>query len=308
MFKALVVLLWPAGIIAILAVTALLVRSRGREPVPATRQRHETTGNSVAVELRTARSSVIGMLLILVVGTVAVYAVTCLLGTLVVHAGPTIDKPIYNWMIHHRVHFWKAGMERLTKVGNTWTTWGACGAAAVCLAAFYRKDKWLPPVALGAAIVIDHFLTLALRHTFHRLGPPDSPLGTFPSGGCDRILVFYGLIAYLIWREVSGRKSTAIWSAGVVAALGFSEAYSRVYLTLHWFTDAVSGLVYGTLILAVFIATIRLVIGPGHRSGAVGVASVTVASASAAAELSDLADEPSHMAEETTGPPTATLP
>jgi membrane-associated phospholipid phosphatase len=301
MFKALVVLLWPAVIIAILAVTALLVRRRGREPVPATRQRHETTGSSVAVELRTARSSVIGMLLILVVGCVAVYAVTCLLGMLVVHAGPTIDKPIYNWMIHHRVHFWKAVMERLTKVGNTWTTWGACGAAAVCLAAFYRKDKWLPPVALGAAIVIDHFLTLALRHTFHRLGPPDSPFGTFPSGGCDRILVFYGLIAYLVWREVSGRKSTAIWSAGVVAALGFSEAYSRLYLTLHWFTDAVSGLIYGALILAVFIATIRLVIGPGRRSGAIGLASVTVASASAAAE-------PSLMADETTGPHTAALP
>jgi membrane-associated phospholipid phosphatase len=301
MFKALVVLLWPAVIIAILAVTALLVISRGREPVPATRQRHETTGNSVAVELRTARSSVIGMLLILVVGSVAVYGVTCLLGMLVVHAGPTIDKPIYNWMIHHRVHFWKAVMERLTKVGNTWTTWGACGAAAVCLAAFYRKDKWLPPVALGAAIVIDHFLTLALRHTFHRLGPPDSPFGTFPSGGCERIFVFYGLIAYLVWREVSGRKSTAIWSAGVVAVLGFSEAYSRLYLTLHWFTDAVSGLIYGALILAVFIATIRLVIGPGRRSGAIGPASVTVASASAAAE-------PSLMADETTGPHTAALP
>ena len=184
---------------------------------------------------------------------------------LVVHVGPSIDKPVYNWMIHHRVHAWKGVMNRLTKTGDTWTTWGAAVAAAACLAAFYRRDKWLPPVVLGAAIVIDHYLTLALRHTFHRLGPPDSPLGTFPSGGCDRIIVFYGLIAYLIWRAASGRRSTAIWLAGVVAALGFSEAYSRVYLTLHWFTDAVSGLIYGGLILAVFIATIGLVNGPARR-------------------------------------------
>ena len=77
-------------------------------------------------------------------------------------------------------------------------------------------------MVLGAAIFIDHYLTLALRHTFHRLGPPDSPLGTFPSGGCDRIIVFYGLIAYLIWRAVSGRRTTAIWLGGVIAALGFS--------------------------------------------------------------------------------------
>lgn len=263
MFKALVVLVWPVGIGAIFLLTAMAVKrwARDRSVPTAPLNGH---GDPLTA-LRTARSSIVGMLLILAVGALAVYALTCLLGVLVVHVGPSIDKPVYNWMIHHRVHAWKGAMNRLTKTGNTWTTWGAAVAAAACLAAFYRRDKWLPPVVLGAAIVIDHYLTLALRHTFHRLGPPDSPLGTFPSGGCDRIIVFYGLIAYLIWRAASGRRSTAIWLAGIVAALGFSEAYSRVYLTLHWFTDAVSGLIYGALILAVFIATISLVDGPGRR-------------------------------------------
>ncbi len=270
MLKALVVLLWFVGIAAILLGAALAARRlAGRaSPSPAAMNGHVHSGDghsgNAVTGLRAARSSIIGMLLILAVGAVAVYAVTCLLGVLIVHAGPSIDKPIYTWMLHHRVHFWKAVMNRLTKMGNTWTTWGAAAGAAACLAAFYRRRKWLPPVVLGAAIVIDHYLTLALRHTFHRLGPPDSPLGTFPSGGCDRIIVFYGLIAYLIWREVSGRRSTAIWLAGVVAALAFTEAYSRVYLTLHWFTDAVSGLIYGVLILAVFIATVRLVDGPAR--------------------------------------------
>ena len=264
MLKALAVLLWPVGIGAILVVTALLVRHRRDRPRHVAMNGH----GDAAVTLRGARSSIVGMLLILAVGALAVYAVTCLLGVLVVHAAPGLDKSIYTWMTGHQAHVWKAVMNRLTKIGNTWTTWGAAAAAAACLAAFYRRHKWLPPVALGAAIVIDHYLTLALRHTFHRPGPPDSPLGTFPSGGCDRIIVFYGLIAYLIWREVSGRKSTAVWLAGVVAVLAFSEAYSRVYLTLHWFTDAVSGLIYGCLILAVFIATIRLVEGPAaHRAG-----------------------------------------
>ncbi len=262
MFKALVVLLWPAGLVAIAVLTAISVKrwARDRSPVTAPMNGHGTT----LASRRAARSSIIGMLLILTVGAVAVYAVMCLLGVLVTHGGPSIDKPIYTWMIHHRVHLMKAVMERLTKMGNTWTTWGVAAGAAACLAAFCRRQKWLPPVVLGAAIFIDHYLTLALRHTFHRLGPPDSPLGTYPSGGCDRVIVFYGLIAYLIWREVSGRRSTAVWLAGVVTALGFTEAYSRVYLTLHWFTDAISGLIYGGLILAVFIATIRLVAGPAR--------------------------------------------
>jgi membrane-associated phospholipid phosphatase len=315
--KILVALLWPVGIVAILAATAMLARRAGRTSPQASGPQSEAGGINSIVGLRAARSSITGMLLILVVGAVAVYALTCLLGVLVVHTGLSIDKPIYGWMTHHRIHFWKAVMERLTKVGNTWTTWGAAGAAAVCLAAFYRKDKWLPPVALGAAVVIDHYLTLALRHTFHRLGPPDSPFGTFPSGGCDRIFVFYGLIAYLIWREVSGRKATAIWAAGIVAALGFSEGYSRGYLTLHWFTDIISGLIYGSLILAVFIVTIRLVAGQGIKPEAAGVTAGPVSAVDVAADLVSAVDvalgtppattETSPLPAETTSAPSPTL-
>jgi hypothetical protein len=265
MLKALVVLLWPAGIAVILTVTALVAKRSVRRYPLTTASMNGHHGGDLVVGVRAVRSSIVGMLLILVVGVAAVYALTFALGALIVHTGPSIDKPIYYWMIHNRVHFWQSVMDRVTKVGNTWTTWGAAVAAAVCLAAFYRSHKWLPPVALSAAIFIDHYLTLALRHTFHRIGPPDSPLGTFPSGGCDRIFVFYGLIAYLIWREVSGSRRAAIWSAGVIAALGFSEGYSRSYLTLHWFSDVISGIIYGCLILAVFIATIHLVVGPAPR-------------------------------------------
>jgi membrane-associated phospholipid phosphatase len=265
MSKALAVLLWPVGIGMILTVTAFWARRVGHLPAPATAPMNGHNGNDPVISPRSARSSIIGLLLILAVGAVVVYALTALLGMLTVHAGPTIDKPIYIWTIHHRVHFWTWVLDRVTKVGDTWTIWGAAAAAAVCLAAFYRKSKWLPPVALGAAIVLDHYVALALRHTFERPGPPDSPLGTFPSGGCDRIFVFYGLIAYLIWRELGGNRRMAIWAAGLVGALGFSEAYSRGYLTLHWFTDIVSGLIYGAMILAVFIVTIRLVDGPAPK-------------------------------------------
>ena len=188
-----------------------------------------------------------------------------LLGLLVVHHGLAIDHPIYTWTTHHRVHPWVQVMDRLTKIGDTWTCWAAAAAAAVCLSVTWRTRRWLPPVVLAACIFVDHYTTLALRHTFHRLGPPDSPLGTYPSGGCDRTVLFFGLIAYLLWREFSGRRRTAIWAGATVAALGFNEAYSRVYLTLHWFTDALSGLLFGGLLLVVCIIAIRFVAGPAIR-------------------------------------------
>ncbi len=194
-------------------------------------------------------------------GTLVVFGVMCALGLVVVHHGLAIDKPIFGWMSKHQVHVMAALMKRLTKLGDTWTTWGAALAAAACLAVTWRQRKWLPPVVLATTIVADHFTTLALRHVFHRLGPPTSPLGTYPSGGCDRVILFYGLIAYLLWREFSGQRRTAIAIAAAVGALGFNEAYSRVYLSLHWFTDALSGLLYGTLLLAIFIIAVHFVAG-----------------------------------------------
>jgi membrane-associated phospholipid phosphatase len=266
MLQALAVLLWPVGLGVILVVAGLLARRSENSVPPSTAPSEGHDSSEPVVGPRSAGSSIIGLLLILAAGALVVYALTALVGVLVVHGGPSIDKPIYSWVIHHRLQFWKSFMERATKVGDTWTTWGVSATAAVCLATFYRQRKWLPPVVLGAAIVFDHYLTLALRHTFHRLGPPGSLNGTYPSGGCDRSIILYGLIAYLIWREVGGSRRAAIWSAGVVAALSFSEAYSRAYLTLHWSTDIVSGLIYGALLLAVFIATIRLVDGPAQAA------------------------------------------
>jgi len=45
-------------------------------------------------------------------------------------------------------------------------------------------------------------------------------MATFPSGGAERCIIFYGLIAYLLWREFSGSRRAAVWSAAAVAALG----------------------------------------------------------------------------------------
>lgn len=266
MFRYLVALIWPAGMVIILG-AAFLASRRGQVipdgPAVAVREsgRHHSrragSGSPVAeVVAGSARIVVVS-----VIGAVVAFGLMCLLGLLVVNHGSAIDKPVFGWISTHQVHAVAAAMKRLTKIGDTWTAWGAAGAAAVCVAAASRERRWLAPVSLATLIVIDHFTTLALRHVFHRLGPPTSRLGTYPSGGCDRCIVFYGLIAYLIWREFSGKRSTAIWAAAAVAALGFNEAFSRVYLSLHWLTDALSGLLYGGLLLAGFILAVRMVGG-----------------------------------------------
>jgi membrane-associated phospholipid phosphatase len=268
--RYLVALIWPLGVAVLAGLTYLLIArldTMDATPMAARRGRRNHKASSAAADVTDAVWESARFGAVAVAGTLIVFGLMCALGLIVVHHGLAIDRPIFDWMTRHQVHVVAALMKRLTKLGDTWTTWGAALAAAACLAVTWRQRKWLPPVVLTAAIVIDHVTTLALRHVFHRLGPPTSPLGTYPSGGCDRVIVFYGLIAYLLWREFSGQRKIAIAIAAAVAALGFNEAYSRVYLSLHWFTDALSGLLYGTLLLVIFITAVQFVVGrPSQRS------------------------------------------
>ena len=142
MFKTLVVLIWPVGIGAIGLLTALAARRWASDRSLATAPLNGH-GETLATP-RAARSSIVGMLLILTVGALAVYAVTCLLGVLVVHAGPSIDKPVYSWIIHHRVHAWQAVMNRLTKIGQYLDRLG-CGRRGGRL-----PGRLLPPGEMAA--------------------------------------------------------------------------------------------------------------------------------------------------------------
>ena len=85
MLKALAILLWPVGVAVILMGTALLAKRLAARPAPSPAAMNGHGGDNPVVAPRAARSSIVGMLLILAVGAIAVYAVTCLLGVLVVH-------------------------------------------------------------------------------------------------------------------------------------------------------------------------------------------------------------------------------
>ncbi len=211
-------------------------------------------------------------------GGLASYGVMSLLGPPVLNHGLAIDEPIFRWTDSHQVDWWAAAMSRFNRIGDTWTTWGTAATAAACLGISWRSRRWLPSAALGAAVLVDHYTTTTLQRTFDRIGPPTHPLGKYPSGGVDRVILFHGLIAHLLWREFSGSRRGKISAIGAVAALAFSQAYCRQYLSQHWFTDIISGLLYGVMLLLPFIAAIRLIAGPaavaaGRPEIALGTAS-----------------------------------
>jgi hypothetical protein len=193
------------------------------------------------------------------VGGILAYEVMAKLGPPIADHGLAIDEPIFHWIQRHQVDRWAAAMSRFNKIGNTWTTWGAVGSAAVCLGFGWRRQRWLPPSALGAAILVDYCATHGLHRRLKRLGPPTSPLGTYPSGGTNRVVLFYGLIAHLLWREFSGSPRGRVLAVGGVSALSFTQAYCRQYLSEHWFLDIVCGLFYGAMLLAPIVVAVQVI-------------------------------------------------
>ena len=276
MDRILLAAIWPVGIAVIIVAGGLLARrapqaapvhgDTGAAYTPPHGRRTRPAGGAMAA-VRGALPTALRFLAIVAVGTVLIYGVMVLLGLVVVHGGPSIDKPILHWISAHRSHLWKVVMKHATEVGDTWTVRGAAVTAAVCLAVTWQRLRWLPALALATMQVLQRVLTSAIHHTVHRVGPPGFLHGTFPSGGSERSVVFYGLIAYLLWREFSGSRKAAIWSGTAVAVLAFNEGYSRAYLGMHWFTDVLSGWIYGGLLLALLIVAVRLVAGPrGSRA------------------------------------------
>jgi membrane-associated phospholipid phosphatase len=271
MAKILLFLIWPIGMAVILGVAALLARRAHAAPAGPRLGRLPWLGYRAVLDDADGSSTIRGavrkaliFLGVIVVGGAVIFGIMALLGQLVLHGGPSIDKPIYHWTVTHRIHTWKGLMASLTKIGNTWSTRMAVAAAAVCLAVTWRRFKWLPALAFLTLSLLQRYLTHGIHVVAHRVGPPGFLHGTFPSGGSDRTVVFVGLIAYFLWREFSGRRETAIWAGAAVAAVAFNEGYSRLYLGMHWTTDVLSGWFYGVLLLALFILATRVIMGPAR--------------------------------------------
>ena len=108
-------LIWPAGLAVIFGVAALLARrARARPAGPESGPRLPWLKDGPVLRSAEGISRVRGairqaglFLLIIVAGAAVVFAVMALLGQLVRHGGPSVDKPLYHWVVTHRIHHWK---------------------------------------------------------------------------------------------------------------------------------------------------------------------------------------------------------
>lgn len=141
----------------------------------------------------------------------------------------------------------------LTGVFKFVTLFGTYGLqlalSVILLVVLYRRARWREGVMLVTAVNGAGLLNIILKNIIQRPRPDVPPLVTatgysFPSGHAMLSMAFYGMLAYILLREVGGTGRKAAVLAGF-AAFVLLIGVSRVYLGVHYPTDVLAGFAAG---------------------------------------------------------------
>jgi len=152
------------------------------------------------------------------------------------------------------------GLSRLPELDTPMRTLsllgGRAGLISLIALAFallwgYRR-RWalaLPVIMAGTG-----GLQLLAKWAVNRPRPNLADWG-YPSGHVLSLVVFFGLVAYLL-RTSRVSRGWRLLGGGVGAGIVLTVAFSRLYLDVHWLTDVIGGFALG---LAYLLLTIWLV-------------------------------------------------
>ncbi|WP_273845883.1 phosphatase PAP2 family protein [Rubrobacter calidifluminis] len=118
---------------------------------------------------------------------------------------------------------------------------------AVCVVLFYLRGLRWHALYMPVCTVGDMVLTTIVKDTVERIRPhlfhfPGYPIPhsfSFPSGHADMAVAFYGVLALLLARLLSGGWRWLVLAAGLLLVLIIG--FSRIYLGVHYPSDVLGG-------------------------------------------------------------------
>jgi membrane-associated phospholipid phosphatase len=129
-------------------------------------------------------------------------------------------------------------------------------SVAICTALAAGK-RWRELGTYLAIVGGNEILNLVLKLAISRPRPTFLPLVhepgySFPSGHAQDSVVFYGAIAYWLWRSARNKKPANAWFA-LAAAAALAVGLSRIYLGAHFPSDVLAGYLIGAAWLLVVL-------------------------------------------------------
>ena len=249
-------IIWIVGIVVIAAVGALII---AKTPTKA------AWFQNILGRLCAVRDAVVdhlgryfGAVFMLLAGAAAAVIIAWPFGRFARRYQPNIDRPILRFT---KKHVRATGAFHhlnsiLTNMGNRPVIKILVPLGAIVLAALWAKrGLWIPLLVVPLSYVFEKFGQSALSKVVDRHPVPQlTDFGTYPSGGCARLLVVYGVIWYLVvltFPAMDRRLRVAGFTG--VAILAWIEGFSRIFLIKHWGMDVVGGWLFGSLLMLAVI-------------------------------------------------------
>ncbi|WP_433269228.1 phosphatase PAP2 family protein [Micromonospora vinacea] len=250
------VLIYALGALSVL-VPMVLVPMVATRWVPAVRASRMADRLRVAVAGLTEAFGPLGAaLVVLLAGCAAVVTICWPLGELLSKLEPSLDHSVFDYVHARRVDMWADINSFITAIGDRYPLKWVTVVAAIGFAIAWRRRRWwIPLIVMPLQFVVEQYTQQILALTVNR-GHPPTDLGTYPSGGCARVMLTFGTIAVLAGLTWNIPRRGRIAIATALTVLVSVEGYTRIYAERHWFTDVIGGWIFATLLLGVMVLTL----------------------------------------------------
>ncbi len=176
------------------------------------------------------------------------------LGALVIFAEPILlafDLRVQHLVLAGRGSWLDGAMTALTALGDRAVILPL--TAALALWSWATGRRRMAVAVIVVAVALNPVVEVAFKELFGRARPDLARLlpgngPSFPSGHVLAAAGFYGLLPLLIRRTAARRLAAA---AALVVVVGV--AVTRVYVGVHWATDALAGLLLGGALVLVAV-------------------------------------------------------
>ena len=125
---------------------------------------------------------------------------------------------------------------------------------------FFKGKGYFTSMTLN--LLCTFLFSIIFKNVFMRERPPYSLIEkpwdySFPSGHTMCSIAFYGFLIYLINKYVSN-KFLKYFLIVLCVFIVFVVGFSRIYLSVHYFTDVICGAILGLVCLLMFVNYVKI--------------------------------------------------